>query len=350
MCNICSLFSPQPIQADLRDLVFDTQIIASTKHGDGFGYFVPESSHGEASTYYKTDMPAYLAAYLTSSESSLGRRFLFTHTRKASSGKVVLPGKNDEPAWAEYTKKQKSYAHPFVMSKVIVLHNGTLSPEKEHILECEMDSQFFAEKLNEAYDPKKENYVEALKAAFGFFENGIYSMMIAFRNGNTWKPMVLKGTKPLDIFKCTQCGAVIYVTDDTFFKFQALILEAKSTHKFEVMPAITPGLYDPFSGECIHKGLFIDEKVWASAVTYDYTRRTGTTGGTNRNVVQGTTGGDNASPEIRLRNIYRKLGTLKYGRALYKFLDALDKAGMEAILSMPSKEFVDNLETAFTEV
>ena len=347
MCNMCSAFSPKFITQEIRDLVFDTQVIASTKHGDGFGYFVPSRNEPKLkSVYFKSDMPAYNSAYLTSEGNTAERSFLFSHTRKASSGKGTIPGKNDSEAWDAYLADQKDFAHPFVHKNVIVMHNGTLNPKAEFKSVCTMDSKFFAEKLSKAYDAKKKNYIEALQTAFGFFEDGIYSMMIAFMVDNEWKPFVLKGTKPLHIFKCLRCDTIIYVTDEDFFKGPALILEAKTSHDFSVEPSLTPGLYDPFTGECVHRGMFISEKVWKTTVYY-----------TNRGKTQNTPvptvvgqSGDNESPEVKLRNVYRKMGTFKFGLSLFKWLNMLDKPAMEKALSLSGEAFVNQLILAFAIV
>ena len=104
MCNICALFSPTPITEEMRNLIFDTQTLAGTKHSDGFGYFTKKG-------YFKSPYEASSTTFTRKHPHTLGTDFLVTHVRKVSSGKVTTPKAEDEEGWDKYFKLRTAYAH-----------------------------------------------------------------------------------------------------------------------------------------------------------------------------------------------------------------------------------------------
>jgi predicted glutamine amidotransferase len=238
MCNLCGIWigNNGRMQPELVHAVLAAQLNASKVHSDGFGYFF---STGLKGTYGKTSLAARYSGYpkicMAAKEEDV--KFLITHTRKASSGKISLPPGASEEERKEYNERLTRMSHPFLGKLSVLAHNGTMNSGVES-----MDSMLLAEKFEAALEAKKDIF-EALKEAFSFFKDGYASLIFAVKYAEGWYPYFYKGNKPLSRFVDKETGTTIIITDESYIANELLALRALYGYTFEEEKILKEGIY-----------------------------------------------------------------------------------------------------------
>lgn len=273
MCNLMGIYLPEgeKFTSKLRVLLFSTQVLASTKHGDGFGYY---SSGPDGDFTRKTHLSALGSTYteelLTLPENT---RWVITHTRRASSGALKTPIKDaSDEEWTEYYEAKQKFAHPFVERNVVVAHNGTLFPNDG--IEFKMDSLYMAQSLSTKLATM--GLKEALDKTFDDFRGGLMSLLLAVKEDGIFKPYILKGNKPLYRFTCENTGVTIFVTDDAFIRPYTLILN-KTSKKYNFLAKgslVKRGLWTPFADDPIYEKDYISYAAKNARSSLPLVRRT----------------------------------------------------------------------------
>lgn len=246
MCNLMGMYLPDGVEFtdELKMLLFSTQVFASRKHGDGFGYYA--SSDG-GDFFKKSHLSAENSRY---SKEILGlpenTHWVITHTRRVSSGVLKIPGKDaTKEDWTKFFDKKQKFAHPFLCDNVVVAHNGTFLPKDG--IEFEMDSMYMAEELSKNLEGKTLS--KALDKTFDNFKGGLMSLLIAVKEKGVFVPYIIKGNKLLFKFICKNTGIVILVTDDDFIQpYLAILNKLSDVYFFEAKGSLAKkGIWKPFA-------------------------------------------------------------------------------------------------------
>ena len=256
MCNLMGVYIPEgeKLTQELKTLLFSAQVFASTKHGDGFGYFaVSPAKEFTRKTHLSAELSTYTGELLDLPEDT---QWVITHTRRVSSGLLKLPGKDaPEKEWTEYFNTKQKFAHPFVKENVVVAHNGTFIPKEGVVFE--MDSLYMAESLSKKLEalPLKK----ALDKTFDDFKGGLMSLLIAVKKEGVFRPYIIKGNKPLYRFVCVNTGVTIFITDDAFI-IPFLIVFNKQNPEYNFIPKGSlkkRGIWEPFSEQPLYEKDYI---------------------------------------------------------------------------------------------
>jgi len=238
MCGI--YLNGNELTPELTFMILSAQVSASKVHKDGFGYFF--ATKKEEAFFAKTQLAAEDSirpreCYNTAQEEI---KFLLTHTRKASSGKVTLPVNATEQEKKAHQQELMEMSHPFYNSVSVMQHNGTLVERAG--VNVKMDSKFLAKKFDEALLNGK-SVADSLRHAFSFFVSGLASLMFAVKENNVWIPYFYKGNKPLIRFIDKDTGITVIITSESFIKDEINAMNNLLGYNFEEVRIIHEGLY-----------------------------------------------------------------------------------------------------------
>ncbi len=272
MCNMAGIFVKEgtPMTKELVRLLLRVQILNSKIHSDGFGYFLSDGSMEYL--YGKTHLAAKVSWFPRDCLDGIlpDTRFLLTHIRKASSGKVALKKDASEEEIKEHAEKLTTMSHPFLNQCSVLQHNGTL--EAKNDIEVDMDSKFLAEKFDNALI-EGQNVKKALKHAFSFFKHGSASLMFAIKYTTGWKPYFYKGNKPLNRYIDKERGITIVTTASTDVEKELDALCLLNDYYFEEEKIPHDGIYEWNRKDPISKGSLINSAPVATTTYYPNNRR-----------------------------------------------------------------------------